>query len=122
MENNKEYQKHELVNFVNQKHSYFDTVKEFSDNLEDMDILEQINWIENGSYGAGACFALQNTLNHISKRMNANSHIGSIVLHVFYGKHFRYWGKLSDKAKKAIDEAVIAWINQEHNFASILEI
>jgi len=36
--NNKEWQKNELTRFLNQKDCYFDTMKEFSDQLENMDI------------------------------------------------------------------------------------
>jgi len=87
METNKEYQKRELMNFLNQKNRYFDTVKECSANLEDMDILQQIEWIENGSYGAGACFALQmfSRPEYLKTKRNKRAHVGYIVLHAFYG-------------------------------------
>ena len=119
--NNKEYQKNELIRFLNQKDCYFDTINEFSDQLENMDIPEQIEWIENGSYGSGACFALQNTLNHITPRCNATVRIGKIVLHAFYGCPFRYWSKLSPKAQKKMTGAVEKWMKQKHTFAQELE-
>ena len=119
---NQEYQKRELISFLNQKNKYFDTVKEFSESLEQMDILEQIEWIENGSYGAGACFALQNTLNRITPRMNAEAHTGQTILHAFYGCRFPYWQKLSDKAKKDFSTAVQKWMKRKHQWAQILEV
>lgn len=121
-ETKKEYQKRKLSNFLNQKHKYFDTVKEFSANLEDMDILQQIEWIENGSYGAGAYFALQNKLKRITPRMDARASIGQIALHAFYGCPFRYWGKLSDTAKDKMNVAVDKWMLQKHEWAQKLEI
>lgn len=121
METNRQYQQRELRSFLSQKNRYFDTVKEFSENLEDMDILEQIEWIENGSYGAGACFALQNTLRLLTPRMNTRAHIGGTVLHAFYGAPFTGWKKLSPKAQEKVNSAVDAWMKQEHNFGQTLE-
>ncbi len=119
---NKEYQRRELAGFLNQKNRYFDTVKEFSDHLEELYILEQIRWIENGSYGAGACFALQATLNHITPRCNATARVGQTVLHAFYGMPFRYWQKLSPEAQAKMTKAVEKWMKQKHNFAQALEV
>ncbi len=119
--NNKEYQHMELKRFYAQKDKYFDTVKEFSDDLESMDILEQIEWIENGTYGAGACFAMQKTLKNLTPRMNHKAHVGGICLHTFYGKQFPYWQKLSDAAKEKINQAVAEWMKQKHAFAHELE-
>lgn len=121
MENNREYQQREWKSFINQKHRYFDTVKEFSDSLEQMDILEQIEWIENGSYGAGACFALQNTINRLTPRMNKDAAIGSIILHAFYGKPFKYWNKLSRVAQDNMNKSIENWMEKERNFTQILE-
>jgi hypothetical protein len=122
MQTNQEYQKKELAAFLNQKNKYFDTVKEFSENLEQMNLSEQIEWIEYGSYGAGACFALQHTLNRITPRMNADAHIGQTILHTFYGCPFRYWKKLSPKAQKDFSAAVKRWMKRKHTFAQTLEI
>lgn len=120
--NNTEYQKKELSEFLNKKNRFFDTTKEFSESLEEMDILEQIHWIENGSYGSGACFALQNTINRITPRMNAEAHIGGTILHAFYGCPFRYWAKLSDKAKKHFSTDLKKWMKKKHEFAQTLEV
>jgi len=117
----KEYQQRELRQFYNQKCCFFDTVKEFSDSLEEMDILEQVEWIENGSYGAGACLALQAALNGITPRCNAVSRIGSVVLQAFYGAPFRYWKKLSQQAQTKTTEAVSEWLKQSHNFGMTLK-
>lgn len=124
MKENEAYQRRELTNFLNQKHRYFDTVKEFSANLEDMDIPEQISWIENGSYGAGACFALQmfSRPEYLKMKRNKRAHVGYVILQAFYGCPFRYWGKLSDKAKDKMNVAVDQWMSQDHEFAQTLEI
>ena len=112
----KKYQQRELRQFYNQKFSFFDTVKEFSDALEEMDILEQVEWIENGSYGAGACLALQVALKSITPRCNAVARIGSVVLQALYGAPFRNWKKLSQQAQTKATEAVSEWLKQSHNF------
>jgi hypothetical protein len=124
MRENEAYQRRELMNFLNQKNRYFDTVKEFSANLEDMDILQQIEWIENGSYGDGACFALQkfSSPEYLKMKRNKRAHVGHIVLHAFYGCPFRYWNKLSDKAKDMMNVAVDEWMKQKHEWAQILDI
>jgi hypothetical protein len=111
---NEAYQKNEIWRFLNQKTTYFDTVKEFSDNLEEMDILTQLKWIENGSYGAGACLVLKRELEGLTKRMNHQYRIGSVLLHALYGKPFRYWNKLSEKAQSRTNEAVGIWLNRNN--------
>jgi hypothetical protein len=115
--NDKEYKDYELKLFLNQKHPYFDKIKDFDTDLQNMDILEQIEWIENGSYGAGACIALKNTLESLTNRMNKNARIGNVILHVFYGAPFRYWNKLSSATQAQINDAISTWLKQEHNFA-----
>ena len=120
--NEKTYQQNELNGFLKQSTGYFDTVREFSDGLETMNIPEQIKWIENGSYGAGACFALQRTENGLTNRTNNRAHIGGTVLHAFYGKAFKAWGKLSERARKKMDSAVAAWLKRPHDYAQKLII
>lgn len=117
MNSEKEYQQNELKRFMNQNSAYFDTVKEFDASLNDMDIEEQIDWIENGSYGAGACFSLQMALKGITPRCNGPARIGNMVLHAFYGKPFRYYNKLSDNVQKKLNKAIEAWLKKEHSFA-----
>lgn len=95
----KAYQQRELTTFLNSKQKFFNTVKDFSESLENMDIHGQIEWIENGTYGAGACYALQRALKSLNNRTNDQSRIGAVILHAFYGTHFRHWQKLSDQAK-----------------------
>jgi len=118
--NDKAYQQRELTAFLNQKHAFHDSVKDFSDYLENMNIPEQISWIENGSYGAGACYALQREVKGLTNRTNNNARIGQIVLHAFYGKPFRYWQKLSPAAQKAMNDAVYSWL-QEKERGGIIE-
>jgi hypothetical protein len=121
MKTNREYQARELQMFLNQKNRYFDTVPEFSESLESMDIPEQIEWIEDGTYGAGACLALQHTLKGITPRANAIARIGQTVLHTFYGAPFTKWQKLTPKAQAAITKAVTRWMKKKHHFAMTLE-
>jgi len=120
--NNKEYQKNELIRFQKQNARFFDTVKEFDASLLDMDVDEQIAWIENGSYGAGACLELQRVLNSLTKRMNARANIGNVVLKALYGADFRYFKKLSPEVQDKMNKAIDLWLTKEHEFAMILDI
>jgi threonine dehydrogenase-like Zn-dependent dehydrogenase len=120
--NKQEYQQIELRRFQSQNARYFDSVKEFDENLTDMDIDEQIKWIENGSYGAGACFELQRVNSTITKRMNANAHIGNVVLKALYGADFRHWNKLSKNNQDRLNTAIEKWLKSEHDFALKLEV
>jgi len=118
--NNAEYQKKELTNFINQKNRYFDTVADFVEQWGDStadELLTQLEWVENGSYGAGACFALQVALNSLNKRTNNNARIGQVFIKCLYGSDFRYWAKLPATMQENINKAVEQWLAQEKNFA-----
>jgi hypothetical protein len=117
METQREYQKRELQSFLNQQYSYFDNVQDFADNLAAMDIYEQVTWIENGSYGAGACLTLQKEFNGLTDRMNKRARIGQIALHAFYGKPFIHWRKLPVEVQKKINSAVDKWMEKEKDWA-----
>jgi hypothetical protein len=118
---NQQYQQNELKRFYAKKTAYYDNVKDFAEWLDNTDILQQIEWIENGTYGAGECFYLQRVLNGITPRCNAMARIGGAVLSIFYGKDFRYWNKLTKEVQAKMTAAVTAWMRQEHNFADTLE-
>jgi hypothetical protein len=123
MQKENEYQRRELLGFVNQKNRYFDTVKDFSYHWADTsaeDFLEQLEWIENGSYGAGACFALQAALNSLNKRTNNNARIGQVFLKCLYGAEFTAWKKLPATMQDNLNKAVTIWLAQEKNFAQEL--
>jgi hypothetical protein len=113
----KEYQKEEVKRFLNQKYAFFDTIKEFSEHIENSDPLTDLGWIENGTYGAGACLVLQRVFNGLNKRTNSLARIGSVLLHATYGKQFTAWNKLSPKAQDMLNNAVGEWLNQEKCFA-----
>ncbi len=120
---NAEYQKKEMTDFINQKNRYFDTVKDFVDQWGDStaeELLTQLEWIENGTYGAGACFALQSALKSLNKRTNNNARIGQVFLKCLYGKEFRYWAKLPATMQFNFNKAVETWLAQEKNFAQEL--
>jgi hypothetical protein len=116
--NNAEYKDKELRDFRASTGKYY-TIKEFSAWLEHTDIAEQIRWIENGTYGCGACLALQAVLQLVkrSTRLNKKANVGQIILHAFYGSRFRYWRKLSATAQNKFDSAVSEWLGKEHDFA-----
>jgi hypothetical protein len=117
MLSNEQYQENEVKRFLNQNTSYFDTVQEFSESIENGNPLQDLEWIENGSFGAGACLVLKKTVEGLTKRMNHNARIGGVLLHATYGKPFRYWHKLSPKARTMLNEAVETWLKQNHEFA-----
>ena len=113
----REYQMNEWMRFVNSKYSSFDTVKEFNDWILNSDILEQLEWIENGSFGAGACLELQRTYAGLTNRMNKRAQIGRVLLHALYGKPFNKWNKLSKQAQDKLNAAVDTWLGQDKDFA-----
>ena len=121
--NNTEYQKKELTDFINQKNRYFDTVKDFVDQWGDStaeELLTQLEWIENGTYGVGACFALQAALKSLNKHTNNSAKIGQVFLKCLYGADFRYWNKLPATMQSNLNKAVTIWLAQEKNFAQEL--
>ena len=118
---NKTYQNKELSGFDNSNHAYFDNVADFAESLDRMDIPEQIEWMENGSYGAGACFALQRALNQLSNRTNNVARIGQVALHALYGKRFMQWNKLPVSVQDKMSAAVGEWLGKDHSFAQKLE-
>jgi hypothetical protein len=108
--------------FRDQKHRFFDTVSEFAQDLEQTNILEQIEWIENGSYGAGACFALQLAFASLTKRTNNRARIGSVVLHALYGAPFTAWHKLPTNVQDSLNTAIDSWLESDKSFAMAWEI
>lgn len=125
--NNQEYQMNELKRFNNEQSAYFDTVKDFIEHYAGTDkkeVFEQVRWIENGNYGAGACFKLQMVWNYVkdNNRVNKTAHIGNVVLKCFYGADFKHWSKLPDELKNALNDGINQWIKSKKNFAQKLEI
>ena len=121
MESNLAYQRRELISFNSQDSAYFDNLRDFNENLDNSDPLTDLEWIETGTYGAGACFALQVAERSITPRTNGNARIGAVLLQALYGKPFRYWQKLRPETQKRIDDAVTAWRSAEHDYAQKIE-
>jgi hypothetical protein len=115
--NEKEYQTNELMNFLNSKSCYFDNLADFEQWLLNTDLLEQIEWIENGSYGCGSCLALQRTFKSLNNRTNKQARIGNVILHCFFGKRFDKWNKLSKSVQNILNDAIQQWLEQEKSFA-----
>ena len=113
----KTYQVNELRRFQQQKSAFFDTVKDFDEWIIASDVHTQIEWIENGTFGAGACLELQRIFQGLSNRTNKTARIGGVVLMAFYGAPFSKWNKLSKAAQAKMNKAVNKWIAQEHDFA-----
>lgn len=114
-----DYESRELHSFLNSKHAFFDSTKDFAESLASMDIPEQIEWIANGSYGAGACLALRNAYEYAkeSKRANGPAHIGAVALHAFYGRPFRSWKKLPPEVQAKMQSACEAFLASSPDFA-----
>lgn len=111
--NEMQYKQHELKMFMESKHSFHDGVEDFNKTLtingrEWME--EQLEWIENGSYGAGACLALERAWNGLTPRSNAKARIGQVFLHALYGRRFDHWNKLSPIVQRHINSVVHKWI------------
>lgn len=114
-----DYERRELATFRNQRHRFFDTVADFAERLATMDLDEQIAWIENGSYGAGACLALREATETAAARprLNGAALVGSVILHAFYGAPFTHWKKLPAQVQDKINRAVTDFRAREHDFA-----
>ena len=119
--NNQEYKASELAHF-NRGESYFDSVRDFISHHESCNAAwfqTQLEWVENGSYGAGACFALRDTWERIkdNSRVNKPAHVGKVLLHALNGGEFSGWQKLPKPMQTAINSAVESWIESEKDFA-----
>jgi|TARA_Y100000034_G_scaffold47212_1_gene58118 hypothetical protein len=105
------------------KASYFETLAAFDSNVDDYNYnLEQLEWIENGSYGVGPCLALQKVENSLNGRTNNVARIGQFFLSVMYGCRFQQWNKLSKVSQAAVTKAVKKWLSQKHEYAMKLEV
>jgi succinylarginine dihydrolase len=124
---NKEYQENELKRFRNEQSAYYDNLNDFiayHDGIKKADVVETLEWIENGSYGAGACFQLQKVFNYVkdNNRVNKAMHIGNVLLKCLYGADFKNWNKLPVDMQKAFNSGVEKWLKSKKTFAQILEV
>lgn len=121
MSNKYKYQTDELSRFnsrnSNRENRFFDTVKEFEERWKgDIDSLyQQLEWIENGTYGAGTCLALQQQYYHT--RGNRVARIGQVFLAALWGTRFPHWYKLSPEFQAKLTEVVTKWIESKKEFA-----
>jgi hypothetical protein len=117
------YQQRELAIFraeqTSKSHKYFDTWEDFEENLTNSNPLTDLEWIENGSYGLGACLYMQRIVKQLTIRTNDIAQLGRFLLSVLYGEEFpvRYWWKFRDSTRQTVNIAVRTWLKQEHNFA-----
>jgi len=105
METNQEYQSRELRDFLRTNRTFFTSVAEFAARLETMDIPEQAEWVANGSFGAGASFALQRAIvaAGANPRRNGRALVGQVLLKAFYGADFPHWRKLPAGVRATLD-------------------
>ena len=123
MSTNKEYKEREHRDYLNGK-GFFDSLVDFiADHSEvKADLFEiQLEWIENGSYGAGACLELCRVWDWVSTspRANKQSAIGQVLLSCLYGKQWqtRDWRKLPPAMQADLNNAVDAWLSESRDFA-----
>lgn len=115
----KKWQAMELHLFNNKSNTFFDSVKEYEKDMSAKWMLQQLEWIENGSYGAGACFALQRAIE--SKRGNVIARVGQVFIRATYGDRLN-WHKLSKNIQNNMTAIVKQWLKNNKNFASDLII
>lgn len=122
-----EYQSRELRRF-DLEHcradGYFANVREFSTRIEGSGsawVSEQIEWIENGSYGAGACMALQRAFawGSESKRRNLEAACGQVVIKCLAGRDYP-WKKITPAAREILSDCVRGWLAGEKSWAMTL--
>ena len=116
--NEQTYKTMELNKFNAQDSAFFDNIADFQKDLSYTWIKEQIEWIENGSYGAGACLALSKAIE--SKRGNPKARAGQVILKAFNGSKVD-WNKLNGKTQGLFNKAVNNWLNKSHDFALTME-
>ena len=114
------WKEYELKLFNSKNNAYFDNYKEFIEKLNNDEpefLTEQLEWIENGTYGAGACLALKNCFNGLNNRMNKTARIGNIFLKCLYGAAFKHWNKLTKDTKTKLNNVVDEWLKKNKEFA-----
>ena len=124
--NNYKYQQNELSEFLSGKHGYFETSAEFNSHIEKLgeeELTTQIEWIENGSYGCGACVALQNAerWGSASKRRNLKAAVGKVVILAIAGQPVR-GQSIGMRAQNIIVAAVEKWLSRPEKNYSIKSI
>jgi hypothetical protein len=126
MDKEKAYQAREINRWNEEKLDrggcYYDGPGDFSRSLEGGAdwIRSQIEHIECGNYGVGACLALQVVMQGLSARTNDLARVGSFVLTALYGCEFRGWNKLTPGARAAANKAVSAWLSADREYATEL--
>jgi hypothetical protein len=118
----REYQELELAAFKASKNAFFDTPTEFSAHLAEAGpkwAAQQAEWIENGSYGCGACLALRQAYEWAEGSARANKHaaVGRVILHALNGAPVE-WRRLSKAAQAVIAAAVAAWYPRPRDWAA----
>jgi len=118
----REYQSYELRKFQAQNSPY-DTKAGFSKDLAQGGrnwIDEQIEWIANGTYGAGPQIALIKTWRwaSASRRANKEAAVGQVILKAMHGAPVA-WRQLSPAAQKVFGAAVRAWVKRGKKHASL---
>lgn len=122
-----EYQSRELRRF-DLEHcradGYFANVREFSTRIEGSGsawVSEQIEWIENGSYGAGACLVLQRafTWGNVNKSRNIEAATGAVVIQCLAGRVYP-WQRISPEARAILSGCVRKWLASEKSWAMTL--
>lgn len=121
-----EWQRRELATFQREQsrpEGYFTGTRDFeAAQLDSADHLKtQLEWIENGSYGAGACLALQRLLARQTPRMNTSAHVGAFLLSCLYGRRFTGWRRLSPAAQSNVRAAVASWLAEPREWAATLD-
>jgi hypothetical protein len=118
-----EYKNRELDLFLKGSGPFHETAQDFIEAHESLDssyYTQQLEWIENGSYGAGATLRLSTVWEYVneSKRYDKTAHIGQILLHALHGAPFKWWNKLPMGMQDALNEGVNRWIeSEEKDFA-----
>jgi len=126
MDKEKAYQARELNRWNDEKRGrggcYYDGPEDFSSSLEGGEawVQGQIEHIESGNYGDGACLALQVVMQGLSASTNDVARVGSFVLTALYGCEFRGWNKLTPGAQEAANKAVSAWLSADRDYAAEL--
>lgn len=121
-----QYRINEIRRFNAGTGPFFDTPKEFAESVMNHKpewFQTQLEWIENGTYGAGACFVLSLVWDYVNQdnRVNKVAHVGKVLLAALTGRPLdapSWWHKLPPETQAAMTEAVLSWLASDKVFVA----
>lgn len=113
---NYEYQLSELTRYNLKGTPYYSSIQEFENQYKDdiEHLTEALNWIECGDFGAKFTLKLQQVWLYVkdNNRVNAQKHVGQVLLKALWGDHFKFWSKLSKQFQTELNQVLHMWLDK----------